>query len=409
MGLTFSKIEGKSREFYALFVLLSIFSLIGLICFMVSYISGHHVLGSSSIIPWGMPITITIYFIGLSAGSLILSSLTYVFGKEEYRPIARLAVFLAIVLIFGAMIGIALDLGRPEKSWRLFMFFVLNNMRSMFAVNGILYGGYFLIGVIYLGAIFAENYKFIKLMGKIAIGWAALVHMGTGAIFGFIATRPIFFSPIKPFEFLTAAMVSGLALLMIAVVAVFKFTKRNLNQELIFSLSRLLRILIVVLAVMVLVDKLTHLYSPHREPTIWLLTGPYSWIFWVLQVGFAYILPLIILFHPGYSKNLKGVMVAAFLVVIGIFGERFSLVVPGTAYPLPLYPGKIEGIWGMAGSFPITPIETFMSLGIFTLVGLLFLVGLKNLELLPVIPPSPQGGEGKGEGGQPAPEGAKKT
>jgi len=60
------------------------------------------------------------------------------------------------------------------------------------------------------------------------------------------------------------------------------------------------------------------------------------------------------------------------------------LVIPGTAYPMPLYPGKIEGIWGMAGSFPITPIETFMSLGIFTLMGLLFVVGLKNLELLPV-------------------------
>jgi molybdopterin-containing oxidoreductase family membrane subunit len=169
------------------------------------------------------------------------------------------------------------------------------------------------------------------------------------------------------------------------VVAVFKFTKRSLNKDLIFSLSRLLRILIVVLAVMVLVDKLTHLYSPHREPTIWLLTGPYSWIFWILQVGCAYLLPLLILVHPKYSKNFNGVIVAAFLVVIGIFGERFSLVIPGTAYPLPFYPGKIEGIWGMAGSFPITPIETFMSLGIFTLMGLLFLVGLKNLELLPVV------------------------
>jgi Ni/Fe-hydrogenase subunit HybB-like protein len=49
-------------------------------------------------------------------------SLTYVFRKEEYQPISRIAVFLAIVLIFGAMVGIALDLGRPEKSWRLFMF-----------------------------------------------------------------------------------------------------------------------------------------------------------------------------------------------------------------------------------------------------------------------------------------------
>ena len=149
---------------------------------------------------------------------------------------------------------------------------------------------------------------------------------------------------------------------------------------------------------MVLVDKLTHLYSPHREPTLWLFTGPYSWIFWLLQVGFAYIFPLLILFHPQYGKTLKGVMVAAFLVVIGIFGERFSLVIPGTAYPLPFYPGKIEGIWGMAGSFPITPVESFMSLGIFTLMGLLFLVGLKNLELLPV-----------DEIGEPTSEIAKKT
>jgi molybdopterin-containing oxidoreductase family membrane subunit len=251
-------------------------------------------------------------------------------------------------------------------------------------LNGILYGGYFLIGIIYLGTIFADKHKFIKMMGKIAIGWAALVHMGTGAIFGFIATRPIFYSPIKPFEFLSAAMVSGLGLLIIVVAAIFKFTKRNLNKDIIFSLSRLLRVLIIVLAVMVLVDKLTHLYPPHREPTIWLLTGPYSWIFWLLQVGLGYVLPLVILFHPRYRRTFKGVIVAALSVVIGIFGERFSLVIPGTAYPLPFYPGKIEGIWGMAGSFPITPIEFFMSLGIITLMGLLFLVGLKNLELLPV-------------------------
>src|SRR4030043_1989429 len=162
MGLAYSKIDGKSKEFYILLILFSIFTLIGFICFMMSYISGHHVLGSSSIIPWGMPITITIYLIGLSAGSLILSALTYVFGKEEYRPIARLAVYLAIILIFGAMIGIELALGRPEKSWRLFMFFYLNNMTSMFAINGILYAGDFLIGLVYLWFIFTGQTKFTQ-------------------------------------------------------------------------------------------------------------------------------------------------------------------------------------------------------------------------------------------------------
>src|SRR4030042_1553571 len=208
MSLTFSTLEGRSRIFLILTAALAVLSLIGFISFMVSYIKGHQVLGSSNIVPWGMPIVITIYLIGLSAGSLILSSLTYVFGKEEYRPIARLAVYLAIILIFGAMIGISLDLGRPEKGWRLFMFFIMNNMRSMFAINGILYGGYFAIGIFYLGFIFAEKSKWNRALGILAMCWASLVHMGTGAIFGFIAARPIFYSPTKPFEFLAAAMAS---------------------------------------------------------------------------------------------------------------------------------------------------------------------------------------------------------
>lgn len=383
MSLTFSTLEGRSRIFLILAAALAVLSLIGFISFMVSYIQGHQVLGSSNIVPWGMPIVITIYLIGLSAGSLILSSLTYVFGKEEYRPISRIAVFLAIVLIFGAMVGIALDLGRPEKSWRLFMFFVLNNMRSMFAINGILYGGYFLIGVIYLGFIFGEKWKWTRVMGLIAIFWAALVHMGTGAIFGFIAARPIFYSPIKPFEFLAAALVSGLALLMIVVWAIFRFTQRKWDQEILYALSKLLPPLIVVLFTMVLVDKLTHLYSPHREPTLWLLAGPFSWIFWGLQVGCAYVLPFILLVHPRYKKTIQGVMTAACLVVIGIFGERFALVIPGTAYPLAFYPGSIEGVWGEVGSFPLRPMELFMSIGIFALMGLFFLLGLKYLALLP--------------------------
>lgn len=385
MSLSFETIEGKSRSYNTWVAILIVLSAAGFVSFMLSYIEGHQLLGGGNLVPWGMPIVVAIYLIGLSAGSLILSSLTYVFGKEEYRPISRVAVFLAIVLIFGAMVGIGLDLGRPEKTWRLFMFFVLNNMRSMFAINTILYGGYFAIGLVYLWSIFAGRSKMTKTMGMIAIGWAALVHMGTGAIFGFVAARPIFYSPLKPFEFLSAAMVSGLALLIIAIVAVFKYTQRPYDQKIIFSLSRLLYALIVGLVVIVLIDKLTHLYPPDREAVIWLFTGPFAWVFWGLQVGCAYLVPLVLLTHPRSSKSLKGVVAAAIFVVIGIFGERFALVIPGTAYPLPFYPGKIEGMWGATGTFPITIVETLMSLGVFTLMGLFFILGLKYLELLPVV------------------------
>ena len=396
MKLVYTPIEFRSRNFYLLIAALAALSISGFICFVISYIHGHQVFGTNNSIPWGMAIIITIYLIGLSAGSLMLSSLTYVFGREEYQLISRISVFLAIVLIFGAMVGISLDLGRPEKMWRLFMFFVMNNMRSMFAVNGILYGGYFIISFVYLGFIFADKPKITKKIGILAMIWAAMVHMGTGAIFGFIAARPILYSPLKPFEFVAAAMTSGLALLIIVVIFAFKFANRGFRKEPFFSLGKLLLGLTIALVVLVAIDKLTHLYSPHREPTVWLLSGPFAWLFWGLQAGCGYFLPILLLSHPRIRNTIKGLMIASFLIVIGIFFERFNLVIPGTAYPMPFYPGRIEGVWGQEGSFPLTAIELLMSLGIFAMMGLFFIFGLKYLELLPFVEkqaPAPPSGE----------------
>ncbi|MFC1969355.1 NrfD/PsrC family molybdoenzyme membrane anchor subunit [Chloroflexota bacterium] len=305
MSSTFVSIDGKSRGYKTLVTVLVVLALSGLISFVGSYIQGHQTFGSSNVIPWGMPIVLTIYLIGLSAGSLILSSLTYVFGREEYRPIARMAVYLAIVLIFGALLSIAIDLGRPEKFWRLLMFFYMNNMSSMFAINGILYGGYFVLTLTYLVLIFSGLTAYVKKMGVVAVCWAVLVHMGTGAIFGFIAAREAWVSPIKPLEFLAAAITSGVALLILAVVLTLKFTGRKVNREMVVSLGRMLSVFIIILMVLIFVDKMTHFYSPERGATVFMLAGQYSWMFWVLQVGLVAVVPLAILFNPRLNKTVR--------------------------------------------------------------------------------------------------------
>jgi Ni/Fe-hydrogenase subunit HybB-like protein len=376
-------LEGKSGGYRTAVAALGVLALGGLISFIVSYVQGHQVFGGSNAVPWGMPIVLAIYLIGLSAGSLILSSLTYVFGREEYRPIARMAIFLAIVLIFGAMLSIAIDLGRPEKSWRLFMFFYMNNMSSMFAINGILYGGYFVISLVYLGIVMASRAKAARVTGIIAAGWAVLVHMGTGAIFGFIAAREAWASPIKPLEFLSAALTSGVALLIVAVVLTLLLSGRRVRSEMVASLGRLLAVFIIILVVLIAVDKLTHIYSPDRGAAVYMLAGHYSWIFWGLQIGLAALVPLIILFNPRWNKSIRWIFAAAVSVVVGVFFERYYLVIPGAAYPQPYYPGNIEGVWGTLTSFQLTPAEITLSVGIIALLALLFVLGLKYLDLLP--------------------------
>jgi len=282
------------------------------------------------------------------------------------------------------MVFVLLDLGRPEKFWRLFMYFYLNNMTSLFAINGIFYAGYIALMLLYLGLILENKMALAALVGTIDVFWAIAVHMGTGAIFGLIGSREILFSPIKPFEFLTAALTSGTSVLILAVVLTGSCTGRRIDLGLIRSLGRLLSYIILVLLIVVFVDKLTHTYFPKREGTMFLLTGTYWWLFWVFQVGMGILLPLAILLHPRAGQGVKGVVVAAMSVIIGVLGERAALVIPGTAYPQPLYPGHIEGIWGAPGFFPITLWETLLSLGIISFVGLLFVLGLKYLEILPV-------------------------
>jgi molybdopterin-containing oxidoreductase family membrane subunit len=222
-----------------------------------------------------------------------------------------------------------------------------------------------------------------KITGSIAAGWAVLVHMGTGAIFGFIAAREAWSSPIKPFEFLAAALTSGLALLIIAVVLTLYFTNRAVKKEVISSLGKLLGIFIIVLAVLILMDKLTHLYSPARDATVYALAGPYSWIFWALQIGLVIVVPLTILFNNRWNKSIGWTVLAAILVVIGVFFERYYLVIPAAAYPMEYYPGHIEGVWGAISSLRLTPVEIILSVGIIALLAFLFMLGLKYLELLP--------------------------
>jgi len=243
--------------------------------------------------------------------------------------------------------------------------------------------------LVYLWLVIEGKTKWAMIIGIIDVLWAVAVHSFTGAIFGLIGTREILSSPIKPFEFIAAALTSGTALLTLVAIASFKFARRRLDKKVILSLGRLLASIIIILLVLVFFDKLTHAYFPDREGVTFLFTGPYWWLFWVFQVGMGIVIPLVILFHPRFGKTIKGVAIASASVAIGVLGERAALVIPGTAQAQQLYPGTIEGIWGSAGTFPITFWETTLTLGIVALVMLIFVLGLRYLPLLPAGESSP--------------------
>ena len=218
---------------------------------------GLYLTGMTNRVPWGLQIVMAVYYIGLSAGSLVISGLYGVFGKLEYKPFARIAVYLAMLFLVAGLLSILTDQGRLD---RVFVQpFVHYNIQSMFSINPILYIGHILICVVYLFALFKEMRTLTKVTAVIAFGWAFCVHTGTGAIFGFGA-RMLYESPLLPASFVGAAMASGTALMILVIVAVFKLTHRHVDDGLVLWLGRFLAVCILVVVYFLVVENAYRAY-----------------------------------------------------------------------------------------------------------------------------------------------------
>jgi Ni/Fe-hydrogenase subunit HybB-like protein len=80
MEIKFERIEGKSTQFYLISVVLALLVLGGVYSTYLMYTDGIYLTGMTNRVPWGLQIILAVYYIGLSAGSLVMSSLYGVFG-----------------------------------------------------------------------------------------------------------------------------------------------------------------------------------------------------------------------------------------------------------------------------------------------------------------------------------------
>ena len=133
MAIRFERIEGRSKPFYVLTFVLGAAVLAGAYSTWVMSQQGLYLSGMNNRIPWGLPIVMAVFYIGLSAGSLVISSLYGVFGKLEYKPFARIAAFMAMLLMLGALLSILTDQGRLDRV--LVQPFIHFNPLSMLSIN----------------------------------------------------------------------------------------------------------------------------------------------------------------------------------------------------------------------------------------------------------------------------------
>jgi molybdopterin-containing oxidoreductase family membrane subunit len=339
----------------------SILFILGFYGWYVRLVDGHLKANYGQIVTWGLWVAAYIYFIGLSAGSFLVSSLVYVFNFKKFERIGKLSVFTALVTLLMALLSIWADIGHMGRAWHVIIF---PNFKSPMAWMIYLYSIYMLLLIVEIyfllrydfvmgknnltlkGKIYnflsfgstdtseeskIRDKKIVKLLATAGIPIAILFHGGVGALFGVVAARPHWHSGLFPILFLLSALVSGGALLTL-ISSIFQegWVK---NKDVVIELGKMV-LGLLLLDVLFQVSEFLVAYRGgipgHVAGWNLVVSGPYAWVFWGWQGVVGTVIPILLLILPT-RKSPRWVALAGLLIAAGIFGLRLNIVIPGLA------------------------------------------------------------------------------
>jgi tetrathionate reductase subunit C len=283
---------------------------------------------------FGLSIAIYFYLTGLSAGSFIISTLAYGFGFEKFKPLGKVGVVIATILLIAAPMFLLLHSGRPLRAWHLFVYISGTSpiswgsfLLTLYPLNCIVYG-YFM---------FRGNAKLTKLFGRIGIPLALMVHGYTGFILSFAKAHVLWRTSMMPILFLTSAMVSGVAMMILVTIIKDRFfsEKGEVNTEIIYGLGKMLLWLLVFDLFLSLSDLGIHYFGEREsmETARLFLTGAFAPLFLGVETLMGKVIPLSLVATPR-TRNVAVFGFAAVLVMIGIFVMRYNVVLGGEYIPL---------------------------------------------------------------------------
>ena len=286
-------------------------------------------------VTFGWLISIYFYFTGLSAGSFIISTMSYGFGIKLFKPIAKTAVVMATLLLCLAPIGLILQVGWPIRS--IWNHFVYLNPSSPMTYGAILLVAYPVNCIFYMMYMFREDLKKTKLFGMIGIPLAISVHGYTGFILAFGKARAYWNTALMPTLFLVSAIVSGIALMIL--IALIK--QRYLTQEkkvdwaIINGLAQLFGWAVMVDLFLTFCDLavLSISHGTAQEMTWLMLGGQFAPLFIGVENVFGKIIPMLICLIPALRRPWL-IVLACLFNVIGILAMRYVTVFGGQYLPL---------------------------------------------------------------------------
>ncbi len=373
----------------------AVLAVIGVALWVVQLTGGMVQTAMRNLDSWGLYITMFMFFVGLSAGGLIISSVPKAFGIKGFGGISKVAVMSSIAATVAAIGFVVVDLGQPLRVWELFAY---SNLGSPLMWDIIVLATYLILSCAYLWAqVRAEAGKVsstaLRVISVVALVCAVLVHSVTAWIFGLQQAHEMWHTALLAPWFVSSALVCGTGLVLLVAIGLRRAGYLALEQAYLVKLAKLLGAFLVVDLYFFGCDLLTEAFPAAGGMAVvdMLVSGPLAPFFWgevVLSVAAA-----VVCFVPSLRTS-PLLALAGVAAILAILCKRVQLLVggfqiPNIEWPAVMTPstitnwqGNLEQAYAGMVYWP-APIEWGVALGVVALAVLIFLLGLKFLPLKP--------------------------
>ena len=407
-------LQQTSWTFYLLVVVLGSVVAAGLCSWFYQMYWGFGVTGIRSPVFWGFFITDFVFWIGISHAGTLISAILRLVNAGWRRPVTRCAeVITAFALMIGGLFPI-IHLGRPWLFFWLMPYpssrLIWPNFRSplvwdFFAITAYLSGS-----LLFLFLPMIPDFAIVrdrstgrrqKIYGLLALGWRGTtsqwhrletamqvmavaiipvaVSVHTIVSFDFsMAPVPMWHSTIFGPYFVAGAIFSGIAGLILAMAALRKLLRlhdylRPVHFE---NLGKLLLTMSLLWGYFVFNERLATWYgNDPAEIAVLKVTqsGSFAPLYWTMVVC-NFVVPVIIL-SLRKTRTIAGCVIASLGVCVGMWLERFLIVVPSLGHKYLPYS------WG---TYRPRPTEIIITAATFAAMVLLYTLFAKFVPIISV-------------------------
>ncbi len=408
-------LEPPSPAYFAWMAVVALILTAGILAWTWQIYAGMGAAGKRTPQMWAMYITTFVFWIGIGHAGTLISAILYLFRARWRTSIYRGAEAMTVFAVLTAGLFPLIHAGRMWFAYWLLPYpnqrYLWPNFRSPLVWDVFAISTYLTISVVFFCVGLLPDIAAIrdastgwrkKIYGVLSLGWegtdrqwrhyrrayglfAALatplvlsVHSVVSWDFA-MALVPGWHSTLFAPFFVDGAIFSGFAMVLVLIIPMRYFWNlyAYITDKHLDAMGKLILVTSLVLSYFYICEAFTAWYSGdhfERASLFWKATKSYAWAFW-LQYFCNSLAPLV-LFWRRARTHTPTLYVVSILVLIGMWFERFNIIVPGLGHDF--YPYT----WGI---YWPTVTDTMIVIGSFAWFFILFLGFIKVMPSVSIV------------------------